>query len=159
VIILGVDPGVYGALAFVVQDPGETPIVYRMPMDGSGRHGYQLDVISDCIFANMPDLIVVEKVTRPASLVRCMALFEGLASGLEIECMTVRPQVWKKHFGLTKDKQGSIDLALELFPGLDSEITKISDDGVAEAVLIAQYGWFIKLQEKLDNFFEEGGSK
>ena len=153
-IILGVDPGVYGAMAFVAQDPGETPIVYKMPMDGSGRHGYQLSVIMDYIFDKMPDIFVIENVTRPASLVRCQGLFEGIGAALEIDTYTVRPQVWKKHFGLSKNKQESIDLALELYPDLDSEITKISDDGIAEAVLIAQYGWFTELQKRLENFFE-----
>ena len=41
-IILGVDPGVYGAMAFVNDDRTTTPIVFRMPMDGTGRHGYDL---------------------------------------------------------------------------------------------------------------------
>ena len=89
------------------------------------------------------DVLVIEKVTRPASLVRCMGLFEGIGAALELETHTVRPQEWKKYYGLSKNKQESIDLALEHYPSLDSEITKISDDGIAEAVLIAEYGYVI----------------
>ena len=117
-IILGVDPGVYGAMAFVNDDRTTTPIVFRMPMDGTGRHGYDLDSITDIIFDLLPDKLI-------------------------IETHTVRPQEWKKFYGLSRNKQESIDLALEHYPSLDNEITKISDDGIAEAVLIAEYGYVI----------------
>ena len=142
-IILGVDPGVYGGMAFVHDDKDTAPIVFRMPMDGTGRHGYDLPSIMDIIFDLLPDVLVIEKVTRPASLVRWRGLFEGIGAALELETHTVRPQEWKKYYGLTKNKQESIDLALEHFPSLDTEITKISDDGLAEAVLIAEYGYVI----------------
>ena len=100
-IILGVDPGVYGGMAFVHDDKDTAPIVFRMPMDGTGRHCYDLPSIMDIIFDLLPDVLVIEKVTRPASLVRCMGIFEGIGAGLEIETHTVRPQEWKKYYGLT----------------------------------------------------------
>ena len=69
-----------------------------------------------------------------------MGIFEGIGAALDIDVITVRPQVWKKHFNLSKNKQESIDLALHIYPQLKEYIKKSSDDGIAEAALIAEYG-------------------
>jgi hypothetical protein len=82
-------------------------------------------------------MLVVEQVTRPASLTRCMGLLEGLGEALGYEVVTVRPQEWKRHFGLGPVKADSIALALKKWPSLKRTITKASDDGLAEAALIA----------------------
>ena len=57
----------------------------------------------------------------------------GLKYGL------VRPQAWKKKYGLIgKDKGASVLLAVEMFPTLWEKLT-ISKDGRAEALLLAAY--------------------
>lgn len=61
--------------------------------------------------------------------------------------LKVKPQVWKKHFGLifdksmskTEKKHKSIELAKALFPSVADQLTA-SKDGRAEALLIALYG-------------------
>ena len=63
-MILGVDPGVYGGMAFVHDDKDTAPIVFRMPMDGTGRHGYDLPSIMDIIFDLLPDVLVIEKTNK-----------------------------------------------------------------------------------------------
>ena len=55
---------------------------------------------------------------------------------------TVRPQKWKKEFGLTSDKKQSIATAHRLFPGVDlrkNERCKKDHDGMAESVLLAEW--------------------
>ncbi len=51
----------------------------------------------------------------------------------------VTPQAWKKALGLAgQQKEASIALAQYLFPGQEEHI---EDDDVADAALIAYYGW------------------
>ena len=55
----------------------------------------------------------------------------------------VVPSVWKKHFGLTKDKTLSIAKIKELYPNVNLYFTnkcKKEDHNLAEALLIAEYG-------------------
>ena len=47
------------------------------------------------------------------------------------------PQRWKKHFGLTADKNEALDLARKLFPKASLKLKK--DINRAEALLIAEY--------------------
>jgi Holliday junction resolvasome RuvABC endonuclease subunit len=49
----------------------------------------------------------------------------------------VTPQKWKKHFGLTADKNEALDLARKLFPKAPLKLKK--DINRAEALLIAEY--------------------
>ena len=49
----------------------------------------------------------------------------------------VTPQKWKKHFGLTADKNEALDKARELFPKAKLKLKK--DINRAEALLIAEY--------------------
>ena len=50
----------------------------------------------------------------------------------------VRPQAWKKHFGLNRDKRDSLKLASKRFDG-GPDWTVLANDGIAEAALIALY--------------------
>ena len=54
-------------------------------------------------------------------------------SGAKI--VIIQPQTWKKALGLSKDKQESLDLAKKLY----NETFKLSQDGLAEALLIWHY--------------------
>ena len=54
----------------------------------------------------------------------------------------VTPQRWKKHFGLTADKNEALDLARKLFPAAKLKLKK--DINRAEALLIAEY-WRIQI--------------
>lgn len=136
--ILGVDPGVRGAL--VVMRNGKRPRHWKMPMESRGKHGYDIAGIAKIIRKERPDLVVVEQVTRPASIVRCMGIFQAISITLDLPVCTVRPQVWKRHFGLSADKNESIALACSMWPKLKKVVRRKSDDGIAEAALIAEYG-------------------
>jgi len=54
----------------------------------------------------------------------------------------VSPQRWKKHFGLSADKNEALDLARKLFPKASLKLKK--DINRAEALLIAEY-WRIQV--------------
>tara|TARA_R110000822_G_scaffold100062_3_gene225422 strand:- start:1585 stop:2049 length:465 start_codon:yes stop_codon:yes gene_type:complete len=51
----------------------------------------------------------------------------------------VTPQRWKKHFGLTADKNEALDKARELFPKARGTLKLKKDIHKAEALLIAEY--------------------
>lgn len=137
-MIVGVDPGRYGGIAFL---NGEFAVTFPMP--ATTGHDYRVWEIMNLLVEDPPEkreLLVIERVTRPASLTRCMGIFEGLGVALGYRVETVRPQEWKKHFGLGADKQASLDLARERFPHLAHEFKRVTrDDGKAEALLIALY--------------------
>ena len=67
----------------------------------------------------------------------------GVLDACSIETKLVSPQKWKKEFNLDSDKQKSIDTAKKLFPDVNLFRTnrcKKEHDGMAEALLIAEYG-------------------
>jgi crossover junction endodeoxyribonuclease RuvC len=79
-------------------------------------------------------------VTSAFSFGRSTGAVEALGLFWAGRAEWVSPQVWKKHYGLSKDKQASLDLAQQKF-GDDFVWRKKADDGIAEAALIAH--WFL----------------
>jgi crossover junction endodeoxyribonuclease RuvC len=63
---------------------------------------------------------------------------EGVFATLCIPIEFVRPQVWKKSFGLGSDKEQSLALARRTWPYADS-FTRKKDEGRAESALLAEY--------------------
>ena len=153
--IMGVDPGKYGGIVILHDDDTEVDaIAYQMPYDhmveSAKGHAYFKDEIADIFWETNPNVLAIEHVTRPNSLVRCMALFEGMAAAMDIRCERVTPLKWKRYFDLKKDKQESIDLALKIYPQLQEPIDKAKKDkdGIAEAALIAEYSRVAKFINK-----------
>ena len=68
---------------------------------------------------------------------------QGVLSAFEIPYELVTPQKWKKEYSVTSDKNTSIEVAQRLFPNTNLKATdrcKKDHDGMAEALLIAEYG-------------------
>ena len=64
------------------------------------------------------------------------------ARPLGISYQEIPPEKWKKEFGLNTDKQKSIAVCRQLFPEADlrhSERSRVDNDGMAEALLMAEY--------------------
>jgi hypothetical protein len=153
--IMGIDPGKYGGIVLLHDDDFEIDTTaFQMPYDHTaklkGGSAYYKDEMADIIIEFDPDVLVIEHVTRPSSLVRCMALFEGIAAARDIECVKVTPLKWKKYFNLSRNKQESIDLALRIYPQLKEFIDQADKDkdGIAEAALIAEYHRVAKFVNK-----------
>lgn len=67
---------------------------------------------------------------------------QGVLQAYGIPYQLVPPGVWKKEFGLTSDKQTSIDVCRRLFPDvnlLPTERCSKPSDGIAEALLLGEY--------------------
>jgi crossover junction endodeoxyribonuclease RuvC len=63
----------------------------------------------------------------------------GVVATLGLPLEIVRPQDWKKHFGLPRDKEHARRKAIELYP--EAPLSRVKDHNRAEALLIARYGW------------------
>lgn len=66
---------------------------------------------------------------------------KGVLDASEISYQEIKPQVWKKEFGLNSDKENSIIVARRLFPdaNLIPEHCRKEDHNIAEALLLACY--------------------
>jgi len=62
----------------------------------------------------------------------------GILASLGVPFERVQPAVWKKHFGIGKDKDESRILAMKLWPWLDLKFKNQAD--LAEAALVGAYG-------------------
>ena len=68
---------------------------------------------------------------------------QGVLKAYCIPYELVTPQKWKKEFSCTSDKNTSIEVCKRLFPSVNLKATdrcKKDHDGMAEALLIAEYG-------------------
>ena len=71
-----------------------------------------------------------------------LGYIEGLLQAFDIPYQLVPPQTWTKEFCVTSDKNTSIEVCRKLFPHvslLPTEKSRKSSDGMAEAILIAEY--------------------
>lgn len=150
-IIIGIDPGLSGAIAEL--DRG-TILVSDMPTFSVTRgkktrrfvDPVQLTILLRDLFN--PDHIILEEVAAMPgngavsmfSFGRSFGVVEGVIGALGIPITYVRPAVWKRAMGLTADKGQSQLLATRLFPLDAGQWPLKKHDGRAEAALLAEYG-------------------
>jgi crossover junction endodeoxyribonuclease RuvC len=144
--IIGIDPGLHGAVCFM---DGFSGIVVRdLPIVGDGK----LRWIDGAVlfswlmeYAAQPARVVVERVhSMPAQGVASSFQFGvGFGSILSIvqarQCPLefVTPSTWKKALGLSQEKKASLHKARLLYP--DADLTLEKHEGRAEAILIAHW--------------------
>lgn len=168
-LFLGIDPGLSGAIASIdhhgavvcvcdlptVTIPGEGTVKRRL-------HGAQLiRCIRECVPTDECAIAYLEDIqawgTGGASTVAAMVATKMVIQAAldcfesRIEVRMVQPGVWKRHYGLKKDKAAGLSSAqvstrykaasraraAELFPNID--LRRAKSDGRAEALLIAMY--------------------
>jgi crossover junction endodeoxyribonuclease RuvC len=150
-MILGVDPGASGALAFF--EPLEGLTVIDMPTLEVKRGGKAKREISPAMLAAEirsmePDAAVIEKVgAMPGQGVssmfqfgRSVGMVEGVLAALQIPYEYVTPQTWQKAVGARGGKDASRLRAMEIYPAYANEFRLKKHDGRADASLIAWYG-------------------
>ena len=149
-LIYGVDPGFTGAVSIydtelnslivhdipVIKSPkGKTLINLPKLLSILGNGQNRLSLAAFELVSAMPNQGVSSTFRFGQGFGQLeMAL---VASALPLKY--VRPQQWKKYFGLTKDKNQSRELAMERFPNNADLFKRKKDDGRAEAALIALY--------------------
>lgn len=144
-IYIGIDPGKNGGIAKINTDTGFVKTVtFSEESLISELEGYFM-------FDKSPLRCVLEKVNAmPGQGVVSMFNFgqnygfiQGVLKAYRIPYELVTPQKWKKEFSCTSDKNTSIEVCKRLFPGVNLKATercKKDHDGMAEALLLAEYG-------------------
>lgn len=147
-MIIGIDPGNTGALAFM-KISGEVEVV-DMPLMANGKkqqvNASELTkIISSRLQPNTR--AIVEKVSAmPGQGVSSMFNFgmgygviQGVLAALGVPYTLCTPQRWKKAATLIgKDKDNARTLAQQLYP--DAPLGRKKDIGRADAILIARFG-------------------
>ena len=150
--ILGVDPGLGGALAFL--DASGALEIFDMPVHRLKRGGkakreidrYELARIVDAhgpvthAFVEQVGAMPGQGVTSMFQFGRSLGIVEGVLSAGFIPTDYVAPRKWRSGLGVRAGKDGSRARASALMPGHAGLWTRVKDDGRAEAALIALYG-------------------
>lgn len=147
-IVLGIDPGLEGALA-VLSEEGDLETT-RMPIMGA-KSKRIIDITAVARFVAERDVeFALCEYTGAMPRQGVASTFKfGFVSGqitglLHAICLPhkfVTPTRWKKDFGLSADKELSRRLAIERFPRAAEQFALRKDEARAEAALIALW-WF-----------------
>lgn len=144
--VLGIDVGMKGALSFY---DGVELICYDMPtFERNKTHRLDGHRIAEIVKTNQPTHAWIEQVnafgmgaTSAYNFGFGCGVIEGVFSSLGVPFSYVTPQVWKKAMGCPKEKDGARARATQLFPTFADNWSLKRQDGVAEASLIALYGF------------------
>ena len=153
--IIGLDPGISGAICFF--ENGKIIDVIEMPSMSEGKKNKK-QVNGNQLFNEIKSRIseikdghvcaVVEHVTAmPGQGVTSMFNFgqsfgviKGICSAMQLPIHFVRPTKWKKYFNLINtSKDASRSRAIEIFPKVSDKLKRKKDSNKADAILIASY--------------------
>ncbi len=153
--IIGIDPGISGAICFFKD--GKIIDVIEMPTMSEGKknkkqvNGNQLYNEIKLKLSNFSEenvAVVVEHVTAmPGQGVTSMfnfgqsfGLIKGICSAMQLPIHFVRPTKWKKYYNLLNtSKDASRSRAIEIFPKVSEQLKLKKDSNKADAILISSY--------------------
>lgn len=149
-IVIGVDPGISGAIAFMYWG-GDLIKVIDMPLLKEGKHNHVdaaalANEIHDVIKGHELYMAQVEAVhSMPNQGVastfkfgRSYGTILGVLGAMDVPIRHVSPQKWKKHHDLVgKEKDASRQLAISLYP--EAPLSRKKDHGRADAILISLF--------------------
>jgi len=138
--VMGVDPGISGAIAFYFPEFNDVS-AYDVPVVDGQING---PALADLIKQYIPDIAVVEAVhSMPKQGVASTFKFGvayGIALGVigacHIPMVLITPTSWKKKLRLSADKEEARAAAIRQFPA-NTSFSRKKDHGRAEAALIA----------------------
>lgn len=152
--IIGIDPGVGGALALVSRN-GDLIEVADMPIlrDGSGgRASVNAPLLAEFLSRWHAAEVICEFVSsRPGegpvgafSFGRARGVIEGACAVLGLSMRFMTPPAWKRAIGLPAGRDGAKDAArseaIRRWPAKAALFARVKDDGRAEAALIGLAG-------------------
>ena len=154
-LIIGIDPGISGAICFF--EDGKVIEIIDMPTMAEGKKNkrqvngpqiYNEIYLRTNKFEKKEIIVVIEQVSAmPGQGVTSMFNFgqsfgvlKGICSAMQLSLYFVRPTKWKKYFGLIKtEKDASRTKVIEIFPYISSQLSKKKDSNKADAILIASF--------------------
>lgn len=161
-LIIGIDPGVNGAIALLAD--GRPSTVYDMPKRDRSSGGSEIDA---CALVKLIDGIAVAYIgthvhavleppsTRPGEsptnalkMGEGYGVLKGVLASHGIDWTETRPQTWKAWQGLANDKRNGIvrtkddsrRVALSKWPTFGIHFQRVCDHDRAEAMLMAEWG-------------------
>ena len=152
-IIIGIDPGISGAISIVenkkIIEVYDTPTMIDGKKNKKQVNGAQVsNIIKERLNSEKEVVVVVEHVNAmPGQGVTSMFNFgqsfgviKGICAALSIPIHFVRPTKWKKHFNLIKtNKDASRTKVIEAYPEISSKLHRKKDSNRADAILISLY--------------------
>jgi len=152
-LIIGMDPGISGAICFF--ENGEVKEIIDIPIMADGKknkrqiNGAQVtNIIKEILNGGKEVVVVVEHVNAmPGQGVTSMFNFgqsfgalKGICSAMQLPMYFVRPAKWKKYFNLiNSEKDASRTKAIQIFPYISAQLSKKKDANKADAILIASF--------------------
>ncbi len=152
-IIIGIDPGITGAISVLenkkIIDVYDTPTMIDGKKNKKQVNGSQVtNIIKERINNDKEVVVVVEQVNAmPGQGVTSMFNFgqsfgviKGICSALSLPIYFVRPNKWKKHFNLINtNKDASRTKVIQIYPEISNKLSRKKDSNKADAILIARY--------------------
>ena len=154
-LIIGIDPGISGAICFF--ENGQVKEIINIPVMADGKknkrqiNGPQTynEILKRIKNYPQKDIIVVieqvsampgQGVTSMFNFGQSFGVLKGICSAMQLSMFFIRPAKWKKYFGLIKtEKDASRTKVIEIFPYISSELSRKKDSNKADAVLIASF--------------------
>ena len=154
-LIIGIDPGISGAICFF--EDGQVKEIIDMPVMAEGKknkrqiNGPQTynEILKRINKFQKKDIIVVieqvsampgQGVTSMFNFGQSFGVIKGICAALSLPIYFVRPTKWKKHFNLIKtNKDASRTKVIEAYPEISSKLHRKKDSNRADAILIALY--------------------
>ena len=152
--VIGIDPGISGAISVFSRFPSTLHDVIDMPtleVDSGKTRKRHISAagLRDILVCYPEAHVVIEKVgAMPGQGVSSMfnfgrsaGIIEGVVAALRMPSTYVTPATWTKAVGRAAGKDASRMRAMELFPSKADLFKRAKDDGRADAALIAY--WYI----------------
>ncbi len=156
-IVIGIDPGLTGAIGMVSHDGQyvavhDIPTMERMAAKGTVKRQVNGAALGDLlkeltrdfdtnevhVFFETPIAFPGQNVSTIAAAFLTAGIIEGVVSAQRYRHTPVTPAVWKKAMKLSASKEQGRAMAIRLFP--DAPLSRMKDHNRAEALLIAKYG-------------------
>ena len=153
--IIGIDPGISGAICFF--EDGKILDVIEMPSMAEGKknkrqvNGAQIyneikkrvKIVQRgkiCVVIEQVSAMPGQGVTSMFNFGQSFGVVKGICAAMQIPMHLVRPAKWKKYFNLLKtEKEASRTKAIEIFPQIAHMLSKKKDVNKADAILIASF--------------------
>ena len=154
-LIIGIDPGINGAICFfkngTIIDLLDMPTMSVGKKNKSQVNGSQIfnEVQKVTLNENKKEVLAVieqvsampgQGVTSMFNFGQSFGVLKGVFSAMQIPMDFVTPVKWKKFFNLiNKNKDSSRTKAIEIFPYISSKLSRKKDANKEDAILIASF--------------------
>jgi len=151
-IIVGIDPGLGGAIARLDTEMGVLSRLDDCPSIARDRGGREVNeavlatffkalVGEPChVFLERAQAMPKQGVSSCFNYGAGYGIYRGIVAAFELPLTLVSPAKWKREMNIGSDKGLARRRASQLFPASAALFSRKKDDGRAEAALIAYFG-------------------